>query len=369
MKDVPFLDYFEDLEDPRVERTKLYTVQEILLTTFAAVICGAEGWTDVELFGESKLDFLKQYFPFENGIPSDDTLRRFFRAINHDSFREMFICWVESLAPCLKGQVIAIDGKTSRRSHDGDKRALHLLSAFATEARLVLGQVKTHEKSNEIRAIPELLELLDIQGATISIDAMGCQKHIADKIIKKEADYILALKGNQTNLHKDIAAFFDDIQLLEGCARHEDYDKGHGRIETRTCHATDDIDWLMENHDWPGLRSIIRIHNKVEEGEKTSQETRYYISSLPPDPEHLLPAIRSHWAIENSLHWVMDMTFNDDQSRIRKGNAPENMAIIKHVALNLIKKTQTKRQSIKVIRKKAGWDNRALQNILNQKFR
>lgn len=368
MSELSFLDHFEKIEDPRIDRKKLHPVSEILLTTLCAVICGSEGWSDVETFGKCKVNFLKQYLPFENGIPSDDTFRRFFRSIDSKVFQECFIDWVNSLDVPLDGKVIAIDGKTLRRSHDGDKQALHMVSAFATEARIVLAQQKTNEKSNEITAIPELLNLLSIKGCTISIDAMGCQKKIASQIIAKEGDYILGLKGNQSSLHNDVKLFFNDKELLGDTESYEETDGGHGRIEFRKCTVTDKIDWIKKRHKWDGIKSIIRIDSNTDSSENRKPETRYYISSVPANARKMLESVRSHWAIENSLHWVLDMSFNEDQSRIRKKNAPENMAVIKHMALNMIRKIQQKRQSIKALRKAAGWEDNTLHNILKQKF-
>jgi predicted transposase YbfD/YdcC len=367
MDELGFLDYFKELEDPRCEANKLYSVDELLLLTLCAVICGADGWADVELFGESKLMFLRGFLPYANGIPSDDTVRRFFRAIDGQAFAGMFIQWAQSLGIGGEDRVIAIDGKTSRRSHDGDKKALHMVSAFASEARLVLGQVKTDEKSNEITAIPALLTVLDLHGAIVSIDAMGCQKSIAQKICDGGGDYLLSVKGNQSTLHDDIVLFFEDKSLIESCSQHSEIDGGHGRIETRVAQATGDLEWLRERHDWPNLNSIAAITATVEQKGKRSIETRYYISSLAADPQRINRAVRSHWGIENGLHWVLDMSFNDDQSRIRKENAPQNIAVVKHIALNLLRQAQQKRQSIKGLRKKAGWDNHTLQYILSQR--
>ena len=367
MRDINFLDYFSGLEDPRSHINKLYTIDELLLLTLFAVICGADGWEDIEYYGECKLEFLREFLPYQNGIPSDDTLRRFFRAMDTNVFRSAFIQWASDLNIALEDKVIAIDGKTSRHSFDHDKKALHTVSAFISEARMVLGQVKTDEKSNEITAIPELLDLLDIKGGIVTIDAMGCQKEIAEKILAKEANYILALKGNQGTLHEDITLFFEDKNLQKNTVYHEDTDAGHGRIETRKCSVTENINWLTENHHWHGLKSIIRIESSVEQKGKITEETRYYISSLPADAAKINAAIRSHWAIENSLHWVLDMSFGDDQSRIRKGNAPENITIIKHLALNLLSKAKEKRQSMKRLRKTAGWDDNILKNIVRYK--
>lgn len=366
MNNIDFLDYFSEITDPRCDINKLYPVNEILFLALCAVICGAEGWEDVEDFGNSKVMFLRQFLPYVNGIPSDDTFRRFFRAIEPKSFQNCFINWVKSLNVDIDNSVIAIDGKTSRRSYKNDKKALHMVSAFACEARIVLGQLKTSEKSNEITAIPQLLDLLDIKGAIVTIDAMGCQKEIAKKIKEKEGEYILALKGNQGSLHEDIKLFLGDNDLTKDFESYEETDGDHGRIEVRKCMVTDKIDWLKKNHDWVGLQSIVKINSIVEKKDKTYEETRYYISSLISGSKKILSAIRSHWAIENSLHWVLDMSFNEDQSRIRMENAPENMAVVRHMALNMIRNVKKKQQSIKRIRKTAGWDDSVLYHILKQ---
>ena len=368
MEKLDFLDYFQELEDPRIDRNKLYALEEILLLTLCGVICGCEGWEDIEDFGESKLLFLRNYLPYKCGIPSDDTLRRFFRAIDPEAFQKCFSKWVASLNIPMENSLIAIDGKTSRRSFDTDKNPLHMVSAFAAEARIVLGQEKVDEKSNEITAIPKLLDLLDIKGATVSIDAMGTQKKIAEKIKDKQGEYLLALKGNQSNLHNDIKLFFDDKELTSQLDACEKTDGGHGRIEVRRCTVTDKIEWLNNRHDWCALKSIVKIKSIVESKGKKTEETRYYITSLAAEAEKILDSVRNHWAIENSLHWVLDVSFNDDQSRIRKGNAPQNIAIIRHLSLNMLRSVKKKRQSIKGLRKKAGWDNDVLKEILALKF-
>lgn len=362
-----FLDHFGKLEDKREQLKVLHSVGEILLVTLCGVIAGADGWEDIEEYGESKLEFLQQILPFANGIPSDDTLRRFFRALNPEVFRDVFVGFVCELFPKACTGLIAIDGKTSRRSHDGAQKALHLVSAFATEARVVLAQTATAEKSNEITAIPDLLRLLDLRGTTISIDAMGCQREISKQIIEGGGDYLLGLKGNQGLLHDDVRLFFEQLpQCEQSIVLYEEYDKGHGRIEHRKCEATSAISWLQKEHNWHGLKSIIRITATRTIKGKTSTETRYYISSLTSDAKRILENTRSHWAIENSLHWVLDMSFGEDQSRIRKDNAPLAMAVIRHVALNFLQqeKEKYKRMSIKRLRKLAGWDNKILENIL-----
>ena len=367
-----FLDVFGQLDDPRIERKKLHPMPEILLLTLCAVICGAESWDDIETFGQAKVEFLRRYLPYTHGIPSDDTLRRFFRAIDPDQFQRLFIEWIRTwLNPEVADKVVAIDGKTLRGSRNGEQMPIHLVSAFASEAGIVLGQVKTHEKSNEITAIPELLEWLDVRGAIVTIDAMGCQKAIAEKIVDKGGDYLLALKGNQSRLHDDVRLHFEEpgpqasIQMEQA----ETLDKGHGRIEVRHCHVSTDIDWLKKRHpEWKNLNSIVAITSERHIGETVTQETRYFISSSLIPAERMLAAVRLHWGIENQLHWVLDMSFGEDQSRIRKGNAPNNVAIIRHAALNMIRGAKTKRMSIKRMRKAAGWDDALLNDVLAQVF-
>ena len=367
-----FLDIFGQLDDPRIERKKLHPMPEILLLTLCAVICGAESWDDIELFGKSKLMFLRQYLPYESGIPSDDTLRRFFRAIDTTQFQRLFVEWVRAwLNPEVAGKVVAIDGKTLRGSHDGGQSPIHLVSAFASEAGIVLGQVKTSEKSNEITAIPELLDWLDVRGAIVTIDAMGCQKAIAEKIADKGGDHLLALKGNQSHLHEDVRLHFEQPapMSLARMTSAETVDKSHGRIEVRQCRLSTDIDWLRGRHpEWKNLSSIVAIDSQRIIGNTTTQETRYFISSSPASAARMLAAVRLHWGIENQLHWVLDMSFGEDQSRIRKDNAPTNVAIIRHAALNMIRQIPKKRMSVKRMRKAAGWDDLLLTEILAQVF-
>jgi len=371
-EEMDFLDVFGQLDDPRIDRKKLHPMPEILLLTLCAVICGAESWDDIETFGQAKVEFLRRYLPYDHGIPSDDTLRRFFRAIDPMQFQRLFIEWIRAwLHPEVADKVVAIDGKTLRGSRDGTQLPIHLVSAFASEAGIVLGQIKTHEKSNEITAIPELLEWLDVRGAIVTIDAMGCQKAIAKKIVDKGGDYLLALKGNQSRLHDDVRLHFEvpgpqaSIQMEQA----ETLDKGHGRIEVRRCRVSTDIDWLKERHpEWSNLSSIVAITSERHIGETVTQETRYFISSSLIPAERMLAAVRLHWGIENQLHWVLDMSFGEDQSRIRKGNAPSNVAIIRHAALNMIRGAKTKRMSIKRMRKAAGWDDVLLNDVLAQVF-
>jgi len=363
-----FLDDFSSMDDPRSTKNQWYTLSEILLLTFLAVICGAEGWRDVENYGKAKLEFLKNYLPYKNGAPSDDTIRRLFRCLNPDTFKQIFCDWVKDIANLVNAQVIAIDGKSNRRSYDEEGNMLHVVSAFATDARVVLGQEKTDSKSNEITAIPLLLELLDIKGHIITIDAMGCQHAIAKKILEKESDYIFSLKGNQGTLCQDASLFFEDQTLTKNLSTDVQHDKGHGRMETRECFVCHDVQWLRDRHpNWPHIHNIIKINasREFKDTAKNTNETRYFISSLKnPTPSEALSAIRQHWGIENTLHWVLDMSFNEDYSRIRKGNAPQIMSIVRHVALNLLQRHKPKRQSIKGLRKICAWDDQMLANII-----
>ncbi len=366
-----FIDFFKQVPDHRIERRKLHSVEEILLVTFCGVIAGCEGWDDLELFGKTKLNYLKQYLPFKNGAPSDDTLRRFFRALDPEKFEACFIQWVRSFQINLEKKIVAIDGKTSRCSFDGEDNAMHMISAFASEIGIVLGQLKVDGKSNEITAIPQLLDILDVEGATVTIDSMGCQSKIVEKIIEKKANYVLGLKGNQSTLHDDVELLFQKKPAKTRFISNETIEKGHGRIEKRVCTVTEDIDWLRVEHaHWKDLRSVIEIESTRDIKGKVSIEKRYYISSHHAQPDVVSNAVRQHWGVENKLHWVLDICFGDDQSRIRKGNAPRNMAVIKKTAINLLQiiKKERPRVSLKRMRKLAGWDHGFLDTVLMAKF-
>lgn len=363
-----FLDYFRDLPDRRQAAKVLYPLIEILLLCLLAVLAGAETFTDIARFGEKKLALLRRFLPFADGTPAHDHLGDIMATLDAEKFQQCFVAFVAGRTG-VASDVIAIDGKTLRRSGSkkSGKAAIHMVSAFAARQRLVLGQVQTEEKSNEITAIPKLLEMMAIEGAIITIDAMGCQRDIAEKIISKKADYVLALKGNQGTLRDDVELFaaeqkangFKDTAI----SRHQTVDGDHGRIETRATTVIEDVAWLRKRHDWPGLAGIVMVETMREIGAKTERETRFYITSLSLPAAQLGPIVRQHWAIENSLHWVMDMVFRDDECRVRTENAPANFTTIKHIALNLIRRANSK-DSLRLRRKVASWDDEFLASII-----
>lgn len=360
-----FVEYFLDMPDPRVDRTKIYPLTEIIFLTVTAVLSGCEGWKQIKDFGEVKLDWLRRYLPYEAGIPVDDTIARVMRKLNTDGFKERFIAWMQDVSITTNGDVIAVDGKTLRRSHNHKEgqSAIHMVSAWSSANGVVLGQKKTTEKSNEITAIPELLSALELSGCIVTIDAMGCQKNIAKKIIDGGADYVLALKANQGNLRKDTENFFkhaEDTSFAEvENSYHEEFDKGHGRIEKRQCWVAkvDDMN-SKESSKWAGLKTIAMIVSERVTKKKTTREVRFFICSLAAlCAENTLQCVRKHWGVENSLHWVLDVTFREDESRIRKDSSPENLAIVRHIALNLIKKDSSKKCSVKRKRMFAALDD------------
>lgn len=365
-----FLHHFKDMPDPRQRGKVTYPLDEVLLLCLLAVLGGAEAFTDIARFGEKKIELLRRFRPFRDGTPAHDHLGDIFATLDAKEFQRCFVAWVAALtrAPV---DVIAIDGKTLRRSYQkkGGKEPIHMVSAFAARQRLVLGQVKVAEKSNEIVAIPALLAMLAIEGAIVTIDAMGCQRNIAQKIVDRKADYVLALKGNQGSLREDVELFVAE-QKAAGfkhttISRDQTVDGDHGRIETRATTVIHDVAWLRERHDWPGLKAVVMVESTRETAGKIEQETRFYITSLVLLAHLLGPIIRSHWAIENSLHWVMDMIFRDDECRVRTDHAPANFATIKHMAHNLIRKTPGK-ASVRLKRKAAGWDDDFLAEMIKR---
>ena len=365
---VVFLKHFKDLPDPRQHGKVIYPLDEILLLLLLAVLAGSEAITDIARFGEKKLDLLRRFRPFRDGTPSHDHLGDILATLDPAQFQRCFVAWVAAVTG-VPGDVIAIDGKTSRRSYQkkGAKAPIHMVSAFAARQRLVLGQVKVADKSNEIVAIPALLDMMAIEGAIVTIDAMGCQRDIAAKILDKKADYVLALKGNQGSLREDVELFateqkakaFKDTEI----SQYQTVDGDHGRIETRTYTAFHDVGWLQQRHDWPGLHGVVMVESTREIGEKIERETRFYITSLVWLAHQLGPAIRSHWAVENSLHWILDMIFRDDDCRVRTNHAPANFTLIEHMALNLIRRAPG-RDSLRLKRKIAAWDDDFLASLI-----
>ena len=360
------LQHFASITDPRMNRQKKHQLQDIFFITLCAVISGADNWVMIEAFGKAKEDWFTEQLALENGIPSHDTFGDVFAAIDTEQFSACFSSWVADLSNLTDGEVIAIDGKTVRRSLDkaSGNAAIHMVSAWASQNSLVLGQEKVDAKSNEITAIPKLLRKLDLTGAVVTIDAMGCQTSIAQQIIEQKGDYVLSLKGNQGTLHDDVKTWF--TSTLAPAASVTSTEGDHGRIETRSIRASDDIEWLRERHpNWSGLSSIIAITATRELPDQTQTETRYFISSLDSsDPACLGQAVRAHWSVENNLHWVLDVAFDEDSNRTRKGNSAANLAIVRHAALNLIKNDTTSKVGIKTKRAKAGWNNDYLLKLL-----
>jgi predicted transposase YbfD/YdcC len=378
-------EHFATLADPRVERGREHRLVDILTITLCAVICGADDWVAVATFGELKEEWLRTFLALPNGIPSHDTFGRVFRLLDPDELRRCFLEWVRAVvgesgvggeSGGLGPQVVAIDGKTLRRSHDrgAGKGPLHLVSAWAAASGLVVGQVATDAKSNEITAIPALLRLLALEGATVTIDAMGCQTAIASQIVEQGADYVLALKGNHANLHDRARLAFLDVDAARGTTlpladvvAHTTVEKGHGRIEQRRCRAIGDPGYLAyidPDHAWPNLRSVVCIESTRRIGDDVSTEIRHYLSSLPADAKRLSQAVRSHWGVENRLHWVLDLAFDEDSSRVRADHAPENLALIRHIALNLLRGDPTRRIGLKNSRFKAALSDAYLRSVL-----
>lgn len=362
--------HFSDLEDPR-ESNRRHLLLDILVIAICAAIGGADSWVDVELFGRAKLAWLRQFLALPHGIPTHDTFRRVFAQLDAGQFQACFVGWVEAVSQVAAGQVLAVDGKTVRRSHDRaiGRQALQLVSVWATENRLVLGQREVDGKSNEITAVPPLLDLLNISGCIVTTDAMGCQTQIAQTVLEQGADYMLAVKQNQGRLYEIIQGLFDDPRELAQvtCDYHKTVDKGHGRIEIRECWTTSDPDYVQYVNDparWTGLQSLVMVQCERRTGAERTTKRRFYITSLESDAEAALKAVRTHWHIENRLHWTLDIAFREDDCRVRKGNGAHNFAILRRMALNLLRQETTAKCGIAAKRKKAGWDHDYLLKVL-----
>lgn len=355
------LRHFYALKDFRQKKKVKHKLIDIIVIIVCAVASGAETFSDIALYAECKAEWLKSILELPNGIPSHDTIERIMRWLDPEEFRKCFLNWVRGVAKLTNGEIVAIDGKALRGSKDGEKGPIYIVSAWARANGIVLGQMKVNEKTNEIKAIPELLKLLTVKGCIVTIDALGCQKDIAKEIISKEADYVLSLKENHPLLHQEIEQFFMDYRK-DGfkdiaCDYHEEYSKGHGRIEKRKYWITEEIEWLTVKEEWQGLKSIGMTEcTKEIDGVKT-KEVRYHLCSIPQDARQYATAARGHWGIENSLHWVLDVVFREDSSRIRKDCGPENMALVRHVFYNLLKNDKETKLSMRKKKLKAEWSH------------
>lgn len=365
--------HFSKIKDPRIDRTKRHRLLDILIIAICGVICGADSWVDIELFGKTKIEWLKTFLKLPNGIPSHDTFGRVFAALNPQEFESSFVEWVQAINQLTQGQVIAVDGKQLRGSHDRGvgQNAIYMVSAWATENQLVLGQRKVDDKSNEITAIPKLLKLLEVKGCIVMVDAIGTQTKIAKKIIDQGGEYILAVKENQGHLYEDIHDLFADNQQFGYAEIPHSYakvaNKNHGRIEIRQCWTISDREYLANIRDlkrWEGIQTLVMILSERRIGDESEVQDRYFISSLESNAEKILRAKRSYWGIENRLHWVLDIAFNEDRSRVRKDNAPQNFAILRNMALNLLKQEKTAKGGIKAKRLQCGWNVDFLLKVL-----
>ena len=359
--------HFQDLPDPRVQRTRRHELVDILVISVCTLLCGGESFNDMEEFGNCKQEWFKKFLKLPNGIPSHDTFNRLFQALDPKSFVECFIRWTQSLRDTVDEEIVAMDGKALRRAFKQGEGPPVMISAWARENGLVLGQLQVSDKSNEITAVPELLRALELAGCIVTLDAMGCQRNIAKEIKEAAAEYVLALKGNQTKAHEEIKNYLDDA--IDRGARelvsHQTVEKDHGRFEQRTYWQSDQLDWFADRGKWEGLQSVAVVEHQRQVGEEPATfERRYYLSSLPVDAPRLARAIRGHWSVENSCHWSLDVSMGEDQSRARTGYAAENLASLRRLALNLLKSEQTRKRGIKGKQKSASWDHSYLLQLL-----
>lgn len=370
--DASILTHFGNLEDPRDIRGKEHLLLDIITIALCAVISGAEGWEDMAEYGRAKQDWLSTFLSLPHGIPCGDTFGRVFARLDPKQMQSCFVSWVNAISALLGAEVVAIDGKTLRHSDDKScgKAAIHMVSAWASANRLVLGQHKVDDKSNEITAIPSLLNVLEIAGCIVTIDAMGCQREIATAIVERGADYVLALKGNQGGLFEDVQWLFQQAQSsgFEEVAHSfaQSIDKGHGRIEIRRCWTLSELDYLVQLPLWSGLQTVVMVQIERHCNGQITTEERFFISTLASQATLLLNAVRTHWSIENSLHWVLDVSFHEDACRIRRDFAPQNMALLRHLALNLLSQDSSSKRGIAARRKKAAWDHSYLIKLLTQ---
>jgi len=373
------IEHFETLSDPRVDRTKDHDLIDVLIIAICTLLCGGESFNDMEDFGYAKHDWFKTFLGLRNGIPSHDTFNRVFAALDPQQFLDCFLGWTQSLRRAVAQEIVALDGKALRRALNRDQSVKYIVSAWAESNNLVLGQWKVADKSNEIMALPQLLRVLELSGCIVTLDAMGCQKKIAREIIEADADYVLALKGNQETVHQEVKDFLDQTRAetqkprprgarlsaaAAGLATLETVEKDHGRLETRRYYQSSQLAWFADLEQWEGLESVGMVEAMREVDGKTSVERRYYLSSLPVNIELFARAVRSHWAVENKLHWVMDVCFREDQSRARAGYAAENLATLRRLALNLLKRERTKKRGIRGKQLNAGWDHAYLLRLL-----
>ena len=371
-------DHFATLEDPRIGPAKLHNLHDILVLSICAAISGADGFVATEEFGHAKAQWLRRFLELPNGIPSHDTFGRVFALLDIEEFERCFADWMQSVFQATDGELVALDGKRLRRSYDraSNKAALHIVGAWATENRLLLGGLSTETKSNEISTIPKLLALLDLKGCIVTIDAVGCQKNIAEQIVDQEADYVLALKANQGGLFEEVEALFARVTLHDkpsqgpverGVAFAQTTDGEHGRIEVRRLWALPiEETGLIDTEGWRALRTVALIERQRSTETKTTLERHYYISSLASDAEHLMASIRRHWHVENRLHWVLDVAFSEDQSRVRSGNAAANLALVRRIAHSALQRERSLKRGIATKRLRAGWDEQYLLKVLRQ---